>query len=51
MKTFFVGLAAIDPRANIGDRLALRNMLDQLRGGGYIGGGPNAFAQRPPGLC
>jgi uncharacterized protein YaiI (UPF0178 family) len=46
------GVAAIDPRgnlytdANIGDRLALRNMLDQLRGGGYIGGGPNAFGPR-----
>lgn len=46
------GVAAIDPRgnlytdANIGDRLALRNMLDQLRGGGYIGGGPAPFGPK-----
>jgi len=29
--------------ANIGERLALRNMLDQLRGGGQISGGPSNF--------
>ena len=46
------GVTAIDPRgnlytdANISERLALRNMLDQLRGGGYIGGGPNAFGPK-----
>jgi uncharacterized protein len=39
------GAAAIDPRgnlytdANIGERLALRNMLDQLRGSGTAAGG------------
>ena len=46
------GVAAIDPRgnlytdANISERLALRNMLDQLRGGGYIGGGPSTFGPK-----
>jgi uncharacterized protein YaiI (UPF0178 family) len=46
------GAAALDPRgqlyteANIGDRLALRNMLDQLRGGGHIGGGPPNFGPK-----
>ncbi|HUE70416.1 MAG TPA: YaiI/YqxD family protein [Pirellulaceae bacterium] len=46
------GVAAIDPRgklhtdANISDRLVLRNMLDQLRGGGYIGGGPKPFGPK-----
>jgi uncharacterized protein len=46
------GVAAIDPRgnlytdANISDRLALRNMLDQLRGGGYTGGGPKPFGPK-----
>jgi uncharacterized protein YaiI (UPF0178 family) len=46
------GVAAIDPRgnlytdANIGDRLALRNMLDQLRGGSYVGGGPSPFSPK-----
>lgn len=46
------GVEAIDPRgnlysgANIGERLALRNMLDQLRGGGHIGGGPSAFGPK-----
>src|SRR3954447_11816471 len=43
------GAEAIDPRgelytnANIGERLVLRNMLDQMRGGGHIGGGPPKF--------
>jgi uncharacterized protein YaiI (UPF0178 family) len=46
------GAEAIDPRgglyteANIGERLAMRNVLDQLRGGGHIGGGPTAFGPR-----
>ena len=46
------GAAAIDPRgqlytdANIGERLALRNMLDQLRGSGHIGGGPANFGPK-----
>ncbi len=46
------GAAAIDPRgqlyteANIGERLAVRNMLDQLRGGGHIGGGPANFGPK-----
>ena len=46
------GAAALDPRgelytdANIGERLAVRNMLDQLRGGGHIGGGPGNFGPK-----
>ena len=46
------GAEAIDPRgelytdANIGQRLAVRNMLDQLRGGGQIGGGPPSFGPK-----
>jgi uncharacterized protein YaiI (UPF0178 family) len=46
------GATAIDPRgelytdANIGERLAVRNMLDQLRGGGHIGGGPSNFSPK-----
>jgi uncharacterized protein len=46
------GVTAIDPRgqlyteANIGERLAMRNMLDQLRGGGHIGGGPANFGAK-----
>lgn len=46
------GAEAIDPRgglysqANIGERLATRNMLDQLRGGGHIGGGPTNFGPK-----
>ncbi len=44
------GAEAIDPRGqlytsdNIGERLAMRNVLDQLRGGGHIGGGPANFS-------
>lgn len=44
------GAEAIDPRgefynhANISERLAIRNMLDQLRGSGHIGGGPANFS-------
>ena len=46
------GATALDPRGqlytdiNIGERLALRNMLDQLRGGGHIGGGPPNFGPK-----
>ena len=46
------GAEAIDPRgelyaeANIGERLAMRNMLDQLRGGGHISGGPAHFGPK-----
>jgi uncharacterized protein YaiI (UPF0178 family) len=46
------GAEAIDPRgelyaeANIGERLAMRNMLDQLRGGGHISGGPANFGAK-----
>jgi uncharacterized protein YaiI (UPF0178 family) len=46
------GAEAIDPRgglysqANIGERLATRNMLDQLRGSGHIGGGPAYFGAK-----
>lgn len=43
---------ALDPRgelytgANIGQRLAVRNLLDELRGGGHIGGGPPNFTAK-----
>ena len=43
------GAQALDPRgalytdANIGERLAVRNLLDELRGGGQIMGGPANF--------
>ena len=43
------GGQALDPRgelytdANIGERLAVRNLLDELRGGGQITGGPANF--------
>jgi uncharacterized protein YaiI (UPF0178 family) len=46
------GAQALDPRgelytdANIGERLARRNMLDQLRGGGQISGGPPGFGPK-----
>src|SRR3954469_12910569 len=46
------GAEAIDPRGtlythvNIGERLAMRNVLDQLRGGGHIGGGPANFSAK-----
>ena len=44
------GGQALDPRgqlytdANIGERLAVRNLLDELRGGGLIVGGPSNSA-------
>jgi uncharacterized protein YaiI (UPF0178 family) len=46
------GAEALDPRgqlytdANVGERLAVRNMADQLRGGGLITGGPSNFSAR-----
>ena len=46
------GAQAIDPRgrlysdANIGELLARRNMLDQLRGSGHVGGGPSNFGPK-----
>ena len=46
------GAEAIDPRgglytrANIGERLAMRNVIDQLRGGGQMNGGPPNFGPK-----
>lgn len=46
------GAEAIDPRgrlysdANIGELLARRNMLDQLRGSGHVSGGPSNFGPK-----
>lgn len=46
------GGQALDPRgelyteANVGDRLASRNLLDQLRGNETITGGPSQFGAR-----
>lgn len=43
------GAQALNPRgelytdSNIGERLAVRNMLDELRSGGQITGGPSNF--------
>lgn len=43
------GGIALDPRGelytdeNIGERLTMRNLMDELRGGGMIGGGPAPF--------
>jgi uncharacterized protein len=43
------GAQALNPRgelytgANVGERLAVRNLLDELRGGGRITGGPANF--------
>lgn len=43
------GATALDPRGelytheNIGERLAMRNLMDELRGGGLIAGGPAPF--------
>ncbi len=33
-------------KANIGERLAMRNLLDELRGGGEITGGPSNFSDK-----
>jgi uncharacterized protein len=46
------GAEAIDPRgglythANVGERLAMRNVIDQLRGGGHVSGGPPNFGPK-----
>ena len=46
------GGQALDPRGelytedNIGERLAVRNLFDELRGGGQITGGPSNFATK-----
>lgn len=46
------GAKALDPRgelytdANVGQRLAVRNLLDELRGGGQITGGPPNFSPK-----
>jgi uncharacterized protein len=46
------GGQALDPRgelyseANIGQRLAVRNLLDELRGSGQITGGPSNFTAK-----
>jgi uncharacterized protein YaiI (UPF0178 family) len=46
------GATALSPRgelytdSNIGERLAVRNMLDELRGGGQITGGPPNFSAK-----
>ena len=43
---------ALDPRgelyteANVGERLAVRNLFDELRGGGQITGGPSNFTAK-----
>jgi uncharacterized protein YaiI (UPF0178 family) len=46
------GAQALNPRgdlytdANVGERLATRNLLDELRGGGQITGGPSNFSAK-----
>jgi hypothetical protein len=46
------GGQALDPRgelyteANVGERLAVRNLFDELRGGGQITGGPANFTAK-----
>lgn len=46
------GAQALDPRgelyteANVGERLAVRNLFDELRGGGQIAGGPSSFSAK-----
>ncbi len=46
------GGQALDPRgelfteANVGGRLAVRNLMDELRGGGEVTGGPSNFSTR-----
>jgi uncharacterized protein len=46
------GAYAIDPRGdlytreNIKDKLSVRDLLNELRNGGIIGGGPPAFSQK-----
>jgi len=46
------GASALNPRGelyteeNIGERLAIRDMMDELRSSGAVGGGPPALSQR-----
>jgi uncharacterized protein YaiI (UPF0178 family) len=46
------GAEALDPRgelytdANVGERVATRNLLDELRGGGLVTGGPANFSAK-----
>lgn len=46
------GATALDPRGtlydgvNVGERLAVRNLLDEMRGGGKVTGGPSAFTPK-----
>ena len=46
------GGQALDPRGelytdnNVGARLAVRNLVDELRGGGLVTGGPSNFSPR-----
>ena len=46
------GGQALNPRgelytdANIGERLAVRDFMDELRGGGQVTGGPSAFTDK-----
>lgn len=46
------GATGLNPRGelytdeNIGDRLAMRNLMDELRGGGQITGGPSNFTPK-----
>ena len=46
------GAQALDPRgelyteANVGERLAVRNLFDELRSGGQITGGPSNFTAK-----
>jgi uncharacterized protein YaiI (UPF0178 family) len=46
------GAQALNPRGevytndNIGERLAMRNLFDELRGGGQITGGPSNFTAK-----
>ncbi|MEX0867111.1 MAG: YaiI/YqxD family protein [Pirellulales bacterium] len=46
------GGKALNPRGelytsdNVGERLAVRNMLDEMRGGGQISGGPANFSSK-----
>jgi hypothetical protein len=46
------GGVGLDPRgelytdSNIGERLAMRNLMDELRSGGMVTGGPSAIGKR-----
>lgn len=46
------GVQALNPRgelythANVGERLAVRDLLDELRGGGQITGGPSSLSPK-----